>query len=65
LEKEHRRKVDMTYYYLRALCYKKLGQFEKAKSDYELIFKVSKPSNYYSLSYFLLSIVFAKSRRCK
>ena len=30
-----------------------------------MIIKVSKPSNYYSLSYFLLSIVFAKSRRYK
>ena len=30
-----------------------------------LITNISKPSNYYSLSYFLLSVVFAKSRRCK
>ena len=36
LEKaDPRRKIDMTYYYLRALCYKKLEQFDRAKTDYE------------------------------
>jgi tetratricopeptide (TPR) repeat protein len=35
MEKADRRKVDMTYYYLRALCYKKLEQYEKARADYE------------------------------
>lgn len=28
-------KIDMTYYYIRALCYKKLELFDKAKTDYE------------------------------
>jgi tetratricopeptide (TPR) repeat protein len=30
-----KKKVDMTYYYIRALCYKQLGQFDNARKDYE------------------------------
>lgn len=30
-----KKKVDMTYYYLRALCFKKLGLFDRARTDYE------------------------------
>lgn len=30
-----KKKVDMTYYYLRALCNKKLDHFERAREDYE------------------------------
>lgn len=33
-----RKKVDMTYYYIRALCYKQLGQYDLARKDYEYIF---------------------------
>ena len=36
LEREGRKK-EMTYYYLRALCYKKLGEFERARADYEYL----------------------------
>lgn len=35
VEKSDKKKVDMTYYYLRALCYKKLDQYDKARADYE------------------------------
>jgi len=28
------KKVDFTYYYLRALCYKQIGNFERARLDY-------------------------------
>ena len=57
------KKPQTIYYYVRALCYKELGQFKEAKADYQFIEKIFKPSNYNVLSDFLFSVMYHKSRR--
>jgi hypothetical protein len=51
------------YYYMRSLCWKKLGRLDLARKDYEVVMKNGQPSNYNFLSNYLMSMVFSKVRR--
>ena len=57
--------IDLKYYYLRSLCYKKFGNYSKAKKDYKIILDKSVPSNYNHLTNLLFSELFAKNRRLR
>jgi hypothetical protein len=55
--------LKLVYYYIRALCSKKLRKYDQAKSDYGILIRNSTTSNYKFMSNFMFSVVFAKSRR--
>lgn len=57
------KRAQTIYYYIRALCFKELGNFTQAKADYKTIEPELKPSNFNVLADFLFSVVFHKSRR--
>jgi site-specific DNA-adenine methylase len=58
-----KKQSKLVYYYIRALCSKKLRNYEQAKSDYGILIKNCSTSNYKLMSNFMFSVVFAKSRR--
>lgn len=51
------------YYYMRALCAKKLGRYEQARGDYGVVLRSCKPSFYAELNAIVVSALMAKQRR--
>lgn len=53
----------LVYYYIRALCAKKLGKYDQARNDYSVILKNCKPSYFGLLNSLMVSTLLSKSRR--